>query len=432
MSDHNKMKKSTNLTLLMAALPVFISACSETQKTDNAKVFEPLQKSVAIGALPADAPFAIPTGFNQQVIVDEKTLDIYRGVADWPDMMTTNETKGEKGRYLYRAHEVRPKVFNNDLAAFQLAGGGALSVVDLKTGKASLLVQRNDWEAVDGLVWTPWHTLLFDEEAIQAQLPDPELNGSVSGHVYEVFLSDNDPTVAKAVAVRPQLGSLSHEGIEVDGQGNVYVIDEYQQGSIYKFVPTKYGDLSSGQLYALKVNEQADKPKGTGPAEWVKLDMVQVQKDARKAAAMVGATYYGRPEDLERIGDNLYVALTSEQRVLFISLGDTTEVKEFVKAGINTPIEAKDKTGFKSPDNLANGPDGKLWIVEDNTPSDIWVASPDTNGDGYADQVALFASLSTPGAEATGIYFGLDNTLYVNVQHSDDNNDKTIAITKQK
>ena len=50
------------------------------------------------------------------------------------------------------------------------------------------------------------------------------------------------------------LGSVSHEGIEVDDAGNVYVIDEYSSGAIYKFVPETYGDLSSGQLYALKVD----------------------------------------------------------------------------------------------------------------------------------------------------------------------------------
>ena len=65
---------------------------------------------------------------------------------------------------------------------------------------------------------------------------------------------------------------------------------------------------------------------------------------------------------------------------------------------MNAPIEdqANGVTGFKGPDNLANGPDGKLWIVEDNAFSDIWVYDPrskDANKDGYRDGVHLFASL---------------------------------------
>ncbi|MBS1185936.1 MAG: putative phosphatase, partial [Proteobacteria bacterium] len=78
----------------------------------------------------------------------------------------------------------------------------------------------------------------------------------------------------------------------------------------------------------------------------------------------------------------------------------------------------------------------KLWIVEDNDYSDIWVYDPrsrDANKDGYRDGVHLFASLKDKPAEGTGIYFGKDpRTLYVNVQHSSTGNDKTMAITKRR
>ena len=190
---------------------------------------------------------------------------------------------------------------------------------------------------------------------------------------------------AESVSVRPLLGALSHEGIEIDAEGNVYVIDEDRKGAIYKFVPENYGDLSSGQLYALKVLDGAK----IGAAEWVALDMNQVQINARVAARNVGATEYCRPEDLERIADTLYVALTCEDvanaantsgpgAVMSIELGDKPMVNYVVAAGMNAPIEnqATGVTGFKGADNLANGPDGKLWIVEDNAFSDIWVLDP--------------------------------------------------------
>ncbi|MEK7845001.1 MAG: phosphatase, partial [Pseudomonadota bacterium] len=83
------------------------------------------------------------------------------------------------------------------------------------------------------------------------------------------------------------------------------------------------------------------------------------------------------------------------------------------------------------PDNLAKGHDGKLWIVEDKDNSDIWVALPDEDEDGYSDGVYLFASLKDKPAEGTGIYFGKDpHTLFVNVQHSGTGNDKTMVITR--
>lgn len=371
-------------------------------------------------------PWVIPEGYTQQVISDETQLDLYPAMPDWNDMNTVNETGKHAGRYLYRTHEVRPGA---DLGAFY---GGAVSVVNLRTGDTNIVVQRQDWEALDGIVWTPWQTLLVAEETGSARLTDPDFPAAVRGLAYEIRLDPQDPTAAQSVEVRPMLGSIAHEGIEVDAEGNVYVIDEYAAGAIYKFVPETYGDLSSGQLYALKVDDSLSGDR-TGEAEWVALDMGLAQIDARQAAVNVGATTYGRPEDLERIANTLYVAVTSEHRVLSVSLDEAPTVRNFVQAGMNVPAEAPGVTGLAKVDNLANGPDGKLWIVEDNVPSDIWVAEPDVDGDGYADGVHLFASLRDRKAEGTGIYFGRDpHTLYVNVQHSVTGNDKTMVITNRK
>jgi hypothetical protein len=391
------------------------------------------------------APWVIPEGYSQSIIADESDLNIYVG-NDWNDMNTVNETQKHAGRYLYRTHEVRGGAIGNDGNSLRMDGysGGAVSVVDLKTGEAKEVVGRDDWEALDGIVWTPWHTILFAEEAITSQRPDPQAPQATSGLVYELKLKDGDPTSMESVTVLPKLGSLAHEGLEIDEEGNVYVIDEDKKGSIYKFVPTTYGDLSDGQLYALKVNSGK-----TGAAEWMALDMNQVQISARVAAANVGATQFCRPEDLERITETLYVALTCEDvdnaantngrgAVLAVSLKETPSVKYVVAGGKNAPIEnqATGVTGFAKVDNLATSADGKLWMVEDNDFSDIWVydpASKDANNDGYRDGVHLFASLKDKSAEGTGIYFGKDpHTLFVNVQHSGTGNDKTMAITNRK
>lgn len=419
-------------TLLAVAVGAALSTSSLALAGSVASgpmAFDPIAGSAE---LTADAdllnrePWVIPEGYTQHVVSDENQLDIYPGMTDWNDMNTVNETGKHAGRYLYRTHEVRPGA---DLSTFS---GGAVSMVNLRTGETDLVVQRPDWEALDGIVWTPWQTLLVAEETGLARLTDPDFPTAVRGLAYEIRLDPRNPAAAQSVEVRPMLGSIAHEGIEVDAEGNVYVIDEYAAGAIYKFVPEVYGDLSSGQLYALKVDDSATGDR-TGQAEWVALDMEVAQIDARQAAVNAGATTYGRPEDLERIANTLYVAITSENRVLSISLGGAPTVKTFVQAGMNAPAEASGVTGLAKVDNLANGPDGRLWIVEDNVPSDIWVAEPDRDGDGYADGVHLFASLRDRGAEGTGIYFGRDpHTLYVNVQHSVTGDDKTMAITNRK
>ena len=93
-------------------------------------------------------------------------------------------------------------------------------------------------------------------------------------------------------------------------------------GYIFRFVPDRRGDLTSGQLYALKITTPGT--DRTGEAIWIPLDRDAVQVDADAVATAAGATGYGRPEDVEmatstgnnRGGSNvLYVAVTDEHRV---------------------------------------------------------------------------------------------------------------------
>ena len=451
------MKKSTLALTLVVAFAANVHAGSIV---NGPMSFNPIAASAYGMENDADiatAPWVIPGGYVQSIVSDETGLDIYVG-NDWNDMNTVNESGKHAGRYMYRTHEVRGGAVGSDGNSLRNDGGsgGAVSVVDLKTGMARELAGRTDWEALDGIVWTPWQTILFAEEAGTTARPDPDAPNATSGLVYEIKLDPRDPMSAESVTVRPMLGALAHEGIEVDAEGNVYVIDEDRKGSIYKFVPDTYGDLSSGQLYALKVMNGAK----TGAAEWVALDMAQARIRARVAATAVGATEYCRPEDIERIDSTLYVALTCEDvdnpanisgknaagyavgAVLAVNLGEQPSAKFVVAPGKNAPFEVQPSatnpgvTGFAKVDNLANGPDGKLWMVEDNDFSDIWVYDPrseDVNGDDYKDGVHLFASLKDKPAEGTGIYFGKDpHTLFVNVQHSGTGNDKTMAITRQR
>jgi secreted PhoX family phosphatase len=418
---------------LLALTPVAVYA---GQTVNGPMGFDPISGS-AYGQLTNawTEPFIVPAGFDQRKISDETDLDIYPGQDDLDDMNTVNETGRQAGRYLYRTHEV------DDL--------GAVSVVDLSGVRPpKVLVQEGNpafpeitsAKDLDGLRWTPWGTLLFAEE----ELEEPVVGVQDFGHLYEIILDPSDPMVAIDVKDRPMVGRLRHEGIDVGTDGAVYVIDELDGGSIFKFVPERRGDLSAGQLYALKLtnildSEQAFSPNivlrpHTGPFEWVALDMAQVVVNANAAADAENATEYGRPEDIEIIGQTLYVANTTEDRVIAIDLQKQV-VSTFVLRGTNVPTEnsVQQITGFNNPDNLARGPDGRLWIVEDNVPSDIWVAEKDQNKDGLADAVHLFASMKDSGAEGTGIYFGKDpKSLLVNIQHANKPlADGTWMITKR-
>ncbi|HSP75423.1 MAG TPA: alkaline phosphatase PhoX [Cryobacterium sp.] len=355
------------------------------------------------GSTDWSVPYLVPEGFTQTLVHDETVLDLYPGVDDLHDMNTQNETGFQAGRYLYNTYEV--------------GSNGAVSVTDLKTGTVSVIAQRADWNRLDGIRWTPWGSLLVTEE-------------TTGGKVFELFFAKNDPTTVERIEERTELGALRHEGIDVAADGSVVVIDELNGGSIFKFVPTVRGDLSQGQLHALKITGLTDAAQKWNPAtftdkvgafEWVALDQAQVRVDADVAADEVGATEFGRPEDVEIIGQTLYVANTSEDRVVAIDLTKLT-VSSFVEAGVNVPVEDKAAgvSGFNNPDNLAEGPDGALWITEDNSFSDIFRAGKDRDHDGASDNVELFASLTDEGAETTGIYFGKNpKELFATVQHPD-------------
>jgi secreted PhoX family phosphatase len=363
----------------------------------------------------------LPDGYSQEVIASEPDY------LDVPDMNTLNETGPQAGRFLYHPHE--------------LGSNGGVSVTDLWTGETRVLVRRADWEALDPIVWTPWGTILFAEErtASSRQFPDPDFPAAKAGLVYEL-----DPATL-AVTVRPAIGSKAHEGMRFDRQGNLYGISETNPGALFKFVPDRRGDLSSGQPYALKV--VSDPGDGTGEAVWVPLDRAAVQIDADAEAARVGATGYFRPEDVEiststgnSRGQVLYVAVTGNSstvrgRVLAIQLRNdgTAFVSNYVKVGENVSSE------FLMPDNLALDHTGRLFIAEDpgsagstGQGDDIWVATPGADQQ-HAASVSRFASLTDCAAEPTGLYFEKSNgSLFVNIQHrGGDGLDKTLAVRRE-
>lgn len=403
--------------------------------------FTPLASSFACTVSGGDAvnPVSLPTGFEQQIVASEPSF------ADAIDMNTQNENGPQAGRYLYRPSE---------------GAIGEVSVTDLKTNTTKRFAFRADWESMDPTVWTPWGTLLVGEEANVATKPDPDYPNAKAGLVYELVPNRSDPSVLDRIIARPAIGSKAHEGMRFDREGNLYSISERTPGYIFKFVPDKKNDLSSGQTYVLKiVSPTGDR---TGGAEWVPLDRNAVQVDASAAADAIGATGYNRPEDVEiatstgnfpENPNTLFVAVTSplaplvDNRVLAIDLDDkgdgrgkkglsTAFVYDYVKIGLNTTSE------FEWPDNVALDRSGNLFITEDPGGSfatkrkgdDIWAARPGRGKHAPAASVERFASLTDCDAEPTGIYFAKgSDKLFVNVQHrGGDHLDKAVAITSSR
>lgn len=306
--------------------------------------FVPLTLSANAADWNANSPWKLPVGFSAKTVNTEADLNIYpNGLDDWHDMNVVNETGKDAGRYMYRTHEVR---LGDSADPAINAAGGAVSVVDLQTGESKIIAQSTEYTALDGIDWTPWGSVVFAEE-------------TTGGSFFEIIL--NDDMMSGTAVERPAVGYLAHEGMQFDTDGNLYVVDEHRGrtsgctdsvtgeevlpcGGIYKFVPDTKGDLSAGQLYVLGFPDA--NRDGTGQGAWLgPID----PENAREAGTKAGGASYQRPEDLEIIDGVLYAAITEgprdeygkeyyEGRVLAIDL-NTTKVTNFVKAGVNAPVE---------------------------------------------------------------------------------------------
>ncbi|MEW8027254.1 MAG: hypothetical protein AB2806_05885, partial [Candidatus Thiodiazotropha sp.] len=95
---------------LLSVVLVTTLAFTGSARADGADgyKFKPLDESANSADWDRASPWKVPKGFRQWVVSDETDLNIYDGGRnDWHDMNTVNETGPEKGRYLYRTHELR-------------------------------------------------------------------------------------------------------------------------------------------------------------------------------------------------------------------------------------------------------------------------------------------------------------------------------------
>jgi uncharacterized protein len=430
------MKSSTPYrTPVAAAVAVALLAAAPAafSQTSYFSTYTPAATSVPANSLPANAPLQLSSpNFSQKTLTNRNALlglgQLNTG--NW-DMVTANETGPNAGRYLFAPFE---------------SGQAGVMRYDRQTGTTTTIVNpgAQGFAVGDASRWTPWGTYLTAEER-------------TGGRLFEV----TNPTTAGAgdgtMIHRSIIGRVSHEGLAFDKNNAMYFIDELNGGSIYKFTSANANAangnayFAAGQTSVLRVGD-GTVAGATGSASWIALTdangvglpgtlnyLATGHLDARGTTdlATFKGTNYDRPEDLEiqTLADGsqkLYVATTGTHQVFSLDL-NTNAVSLFasrntLNALTNTPVGAQ----FANPDNLAIDADGNIYIIEDQPggAADIWFAK-DTNRDGIADSLGRWASLSTPGAEPTGLYFDKfdPNIAYLNVQHPTGGDDRLLQIT---
>lgn len=215
---------------------------------------------------------------------------------------------------------------------------------------------------------TPWGTWLSCEEDMSRAGANL---GQDHGWVFEVPASGRglvDPVPLKG------LGRFNHEAAAVDPRtGIVYLTEDREDGLLYRFVPSRPGDLrATGKLQALGLSTGATDTRNkqsvtmtrneTLKVRWIDLDGTDsANDDLRQRGHAKGAALFARGEGIHYGQDELYFVCTSGGAK---GLGQVFLYRPSTET-LDLFYESADPAAFNFGDNLTIAPNGDLIVCED-------------------------------------------------------------------
>lgn len=275
---------------------------------------------------------------------------------------------------------------------------------------------------------TPWGTWITCEETSARA---GEFLEKDHGYNFEIKASAStglvDPVPLRA------MGRFTHEAVAVDPKTSiVYQTEDDSEGLIYRFIPDKYGDMSSGKLQALMIKDQPSRDtrnwKKTGepefpankPVEVVWIDMENIEDhddDLRFRGFDQGAARFARGEGMWYGNDEVYFACTNGgkenngQIFKYIpSEFEGTEREKEKPGKLELFIESMDSNLMQFADNLTVAPWGDVVVAEDKSEPRLVGITPE--GEMYH----IAKNIGYP-SEFAGVCFSPSgDTLFVNIQ----------------
>lgn len=378
----------------------------------------------------------LPEGFTYRVISSLGIpMDDGEPVPDRADGM--GAFAGRDGRViLVRNHEIKAgETTLGGLAFDRWNGGGALGggtttlIYDPRSGQVEA-----QFRSLAGTIrncaggTTPWRTWLSCEEDMS--LATGPL-GQNHGWVFEVaadYRGRANPIPLKA------LGRFNHEAAAVDpSTGIVYLTEDRDDSLFYRFLPDRRGRLADGgRLQALAlVDGRADSrnwgsvqftPHARAAVRWVDLDGVDSSTDdLRLRGAQKGAVLFARGEGVHMGRGEVYFACTSGGAA---KLGQVMRYRPGRSSGGGTLdlfFESSSPDQFNYGDNLTVGPNGHLFVCEDQSTDlvDNYIRAIRPDGTAYP-----FARLRLQTELAGACFAPNGRTMFVNAYSPT----KTIAI----
>ncbi|MFD4720989.1 PhoX family protein [Streptomyces sp. NPDC058423] len=221
---------------------------------------------------------------------------------------------------------------------------------------------------------TPWNTWLSCEEVSL-------------GYVYET-----DPWGVNAAVRRDAMGRFKHEAAAADPVRRVvYLTEDESNGCLYRFIPTTWGDLSSGTLQVLVAGTAS-----SGSFSWANVPDPDGSPTATRSQVS-GAKRFNGGEGCHYANDTVWFTTKGDNRLWQLNLTSGTyelAYDDSLVTGGSAPL-----TGV---DNVTGSSSGDLFVAEDGGNMEICVITPD-------DVVASFLRINgQSGSEITGPAFSPD------------------------
>ncbi|MEU1002850.1 alkaline phosphatase PhoX [Streptomyces tibetensis] len=229
---------------------------------------------------------------------------------------------------------------------------------------------------------TPWNTWLSCEEVSL-------------GYVYET-----DPWGTNAAVQRAAMGRFKHEAAAADPvRGVIYLTEDETNGRFYRFVPTTWGNLSSGRLQVMVAGSAT-----SGSFTWADIPDPDGSPTATRSQVS-GSKSFNGGEGCHYANDTVWFTTKGDNRVWQLNLLDDTYELAYDDSLVNGTAPL---TGV---DNITGASSRDLFVAEDGGTMEICVITPD-------DVVASFLRIDGQSAsEITGPAFSPDGTrLYFSSQ----------------
>ncbi|MEU9110975.1 alkaline phosphatase PhoX [Streptomyces sp. NPDC048483] len=230
---------------------------------------------------------------------------------------------------------------------------------------------------------TPWNTWLSCEEVSL-------------GSVYET-----DPWGVNAATRRDAMGKFKHEAAAADPVRHVvYLTEDETDGCFYRFIPTTWGNLSSGTLQVLVAGTGT-----SGSFTWATVPDPDGSPTTTRNQVS-GAKRFNGGEGCHYAGDTVWFTTKGDNRLWQLNLTNSSYELAYDDNLVNpgpAPL-----TGV---DNVTGSSSGDLFVAEDGGNMEICIITPD-------DIVAPFLRITgQSSSEVTGPAFSPDGTrLYFSSQ----------------